>query len=98
MLPGITKQSNKQWPYYLLNKEFITRITDDSLFKALKLKQKFGPHVKARVTIRKNLSQVSRQIDGLICENSIASTQVKLYRKYWSIYPNFGIKISNFMI
>jgi hypothetical protein len=53
----------------------VNKITDDSLSRALHLKDTYGPVVKQKVNTRKNLGIISRQIDGLICENSIAAAQ-----------------------
>lgn len=55
----------------------VTKLTDDVLDIALQLKESYAKEVKDKVSLRKKLGQISRQIDGLISENSIASAQAE---------------------
>lgn len=55
----------------------VRKISDDALCRALQLKDDYGIHVKVKTTVRKNLNELSKQIDGFICENAIASAQAE---------------------
>jgi hypothetical protein len=60
-----------------LMENHITKIVNDCLTRALHLKEFYNEQVKSMVHTRKSLGHLSRQIDGFICENSIAEAQAQ---------------------
>lgn len=67
-----------------LMENHLTKITEDALQQALYLKGFYGEHVKAITNIRRNLNNVSQQIEGYICENAIASAQADIAEKHYN--------------
>jgi len=65
------------WLERSLVETHINKITEDSLNRALHLKETYNDQVKSMVATKKRLSLLSRQIDGFISENSIAEAQAQ---------------------
>lgn len=62
----------------------LTKITEDSLEQALYLKDFFGEHVKAITNIRRQLNNLSQQMEGFICENAIAASQADIAETHFN--------------
>jgi len=67
-----------------LMENHLTKIAEDALQQALYLKDFYGDQVKAIVNIRRSLNNTNRQIEGLICENAIASAQAEIAENHYT--------------